>query len=72
MVDEPNKASSLMIFPDIEKACQAVSRLKNEPVLAVELIDRAGLKSVENDPDVPSYLKTLSAHPHNTIVFFFG
>jgi len=54
------KASSLMIFSDIEKACKAVSRLKSEPVAAVELMDRAALRSVENDLGVPAYLKTLS------------
>jgi D-lactate dehydrogenase len=68
VVDEPFKASSLMIFSDIEKACQAVSRLKSEPVTAVELIDRAGLKSVEKDPDVPTYLKTLSAQASAILV----
>ncbi|MEI6050668.1 MAG: FAD-binding and (Fe-S)-binding domain-containing protein [Bacteroidota bacterium] len=53
------KASSLMIFPDIEKACQAVSLLKSTPVSAVELIDRAGLKSVENENGIPEFLKFL-------------
>ncbi|TAL62022.1 MAG: 4Fe-4S ferredoxin [Bacteroidetes bacterium] len=57
------RASSLMIFPDIEKACQAVSILKSTPVSAVELIDRAGLRSVENEDGVPDYLKFL----HNDV-----
>ncbi|WP_372751489.1 FAD-binding and (Fe-S)-binding domain-containing protein [Labilibaculum sp.] len=60
VVEHKFKASSLMIFPDIEKACRAVSRLKSEPVAAVELMDRAALRSVENDVGVPAYLKTLS------------
>ena len=47
VVDDPFKASSLMIFSNIEKACQAVSRLKSEPVSAVELIDRAGLNQLK-------------------------
>lgn len=58
--DLPHKASALMIFPDIEKACNAVSTLKTEPVAAVELIDRAGLRSVEDNEGMPSYLKNLS------------
>lgn len=53
------KASSLMIFPDIEKACKAVLRLKNSSVSAVELIDRAGLRSVENEKGIPDFLKNL-------------
>ncbi len=60
VVEHPFRASSLMIFPDIEKACNAVSLLKSAPVAAVELIDRAGLRSVEDQAGVPTYLKTLS------------
>lgn len=55
----PFKASSLIIFPDIAKACEAVSLLKSEPVSAVELIDRAGLRSVENSKGLPYDLKVL-------------
>ena len=60
VVEHPFRASSLMIFPDIEKACNAVSLLKSAPVSAVELIDRAGLLSVEDQAGVPGYLKMLS------------
>ncbi|BBE19639.1 D-lactate dehydrogenase, Fe-S protein, FAD/FMN-containing [Aquipluma nitroreducens] len=60
VVEHPFKASSLMVFPDIEKACNAVSLLKSAPVSAVELMDRAGLRSVEDQAGVPNYLKTLS------------
>jgi len=60
VVEHPCKASSLMIFPDIEKACNAVYLLKSAPVSAVELMDRAGLRSVEDQAGVPNYLKTLS------------
>lgn len=62
VVEHPFRASSLMIFPDIEKACNAVSLLKSTPVSAVELIDRAGLRSVEDQAGMPGYLKTLSAN----------
>lgn len=58
--EKPCRASSLIIFPDIRTACMAVSLLKSGPVQAVELIDRQGLKSVENEPGVPAYLKTLN------------
>jgi D-lactate dehydrogenase len=55
-----HRASSLMIFPDIEMACRAVSLLKATPVTAVEIIDRAGLRSVENEKGMPGFLKNLN------------
>ena len=48
--EHPHKASALVFFPDIETACDAVTALKPTPVSAVELIDRAGLRSVEHKP----------------------
>jgi D-lactate dehydrogenase len=59
VIEHPYKASSLMIFPDIEKACKAVSLMKSTPVSAVELIDRAGLRSIENEKGIPDFLKFL-------------
>ncbi|MBW6501719.1 MAG: FAD-binding oxidoreductase [Bacteroidales bacterium] len=55
----PCKASSLIIFPDAGKACKAVAKLKKAPVSAAELIDRAGLRAVENEAGYPAYLKQL-------------
>ena len=54
------KASSLIIFPDIEKACQTIPILKTEPVSTAELIDRAGLRSVENEPGINIDLTSLT------------
>src|ERR1035437_5699378 len=62
VTEYPYKASSLMIFPDIGKACKAVSFLKAAPVSAVELIDRAGLRSVENEKGIPDFLKFLQGN----------
>ena len=59
VVNQPFRASSLMIFPDIAAACIAVTILKAMPVAAVELIDRAGLRSVENGEGMPGYLRAL-------------
>lgn len=56
-----DKGSSLMIFPTIELACRAVSVLKKCPVDAVELMDRAALRSVEDKEGMPPYLKTLDS-----------
>jgi D-lactate dehydrogenase len=57
----PHKASALMIFPNIEMACKAVTILKSCPVDAVELMDRASLRSVEDKTGMPSFLKELEA-----------
>ncbi len=59
VVEHPHKASSLMFFPDIKTACEAVVILKNQKVDAVELMDRASLRSVENKKGMPHYLKEL-------------
>jgi D-lactate dehydrogenase len=60
VVEHPYKASALMIFPHIKYACTAAAVLKQEPVAAVEVMDRASLRSVENNEGMPTYLKELS------------
>lgn len=60
VVEHPFKALALMIFPDIESACKAVIKLKKQPVSAVEIMDRANIRSVEDYKGVPEYLKSLS------------
>jgi len=60
VVEHPCKASSLMIFPNMEHACTAASILREHPVAAVELMDRASLRSVQDKPGMPGYLKALS------------
>ncbi len=59
-LDEPaHKATSLMLFPDIARACEAVWLLKDCQVSAAELMDREALRSVEDKPGMPPYMKTL-------------
>lgn len=53
------KALALAIYPTIAEACSVVQILKQQSVSAVELIDRASIRSVENADGVPQYLKTL-------------
>ena len=53
------KASALLLFANIEQTSRAVTALSSAPVAAVELIDRAGLRSVENKPGMPDYLAGL-------------
>lgn len=59
VVDEKYKACTLMIFETIEKACEVVLMLKKTPVSAVELLDRDSIRSIEDDPEAPSYFRTL-------------
>ncbi len=57
-----DKASALMIFKNIKDACDAVIKLKiecRENVDAAEIMDRMGLRSVENKEGMPEFLKTL-------------
>lgn len=54
-----HKASALAFFPDMESACRAVVGLKQRPVDAVELLDRASLRCVADKPGMPPLLKTL-------------
>lgn len=57
--EHTHKATALMIFAEIKTACEAVAALKRQPVAAVELMDRASLRSVESKPGMPDYFKAL-------------
>ncbi|HRD67148.1 MAG TPA: FAD-binding and (Fe-S)-binding domain-containing protein [Candidatus Competibacter sp.] len=57
--EHSHKATALMIFSDIKTACEAVAALKSQPVAAVELMDRASIRSVENKAGMPAYFKEL-------------
>ena len=57
--EHAHKASSLVFFPDIRSACEAVIALKPLPVSAVELLDRASLRSVQSKPGLPPAIRAL-------------
>ena len=57
--DMPHKASAMVYLSSIEEACRAVQALKIGPVVGTELLDRKALKSVEDQPGMPEYLKNL-------------
>lgn len=57
--DHPHRASGLVIFSDMESACRTVGVLRPGPVTAVELLDRPSLRSIEDKPGMPDYLRTL-------------
>ncbi len=60
VINNKHKALALTIYPTIKDACEVVQILKGQPVSAVELIDRASIRSVENAEGIPQFLKTVS------------
>ena len=57
--DYPAKSTALLYFPDIYAACQAIVPLTVAGAEAVELMDRASLRSIEHIVGVPAIIKTL-------------
>lgn len=55
----PFRASAMVYFNGIQEACKAIQRLKSEPVIGAELLDRKALRAVEDKPGMPAFLKTL-------------
>ncbi len=53
------KATSLAFFPSIKTACEAILALREAKVSAAELMDRTSLRTSENKPGMPSFLKEL-------------
>ncbi|GAB2920690.1 FAD-binding and (Fe-S)-binding domain-containing protein [Rheinheimera gaetbuli] len=56
----PHRATRLLVFPSVASCCLAVTQLKQQPVSAVELLDRRSLRSVQNKPGMPDWVKSLS------------
>lgn len=59
VIDEPHKAAALVFLPDMATTCRATIALKPAPVSAVELMDRAALRSVQGKPGMPEVLEAL-------------
>ena len=59
-VPEPAfKSTAFLLFPDLVEACATVAALRGKGVQAVELIDRTGLRSVENQSGAPETIRNL-------------
>ncbi len=59
VIEHNFKASSLLVFADIEEASRAVTTLSTTPVAAVELMDGRALRSVADQPGMPSFIRQL-------------
>ena len=57
--DYPYKSTAFLYFENIYSACQAIEPLRLTGAEAVELMDRASLRSIDSVKGVPSILKTL-------------
>jgi D-lactate dehydrogenase len=60
VVEHAHKATAMVFFPDMQTCCQAVLDLKAQPVSAVELMDRACLRSIEDLEGLPEFMRSLS------------
>ncbi|PHN06136.1 FAD-binding and (Fe-S)-binding domain-containing protein [Flavilitoribacter nigricans] len=57
--DYPYKMTAMLYFDSPEVACNAIYDLKTTGARALEFMDRASLRSVEDMPGVPDFLRTL-------------
>ncbi len=62
VVNYPCKASSMVYFPDIVTACEAVVALREGPVDGAELLDRLALRSVQDREGIPAYIRDFDEH----------
>lgn len=70
--DYPVKSTGLLYFPDIYAACSAIVPLTASGAEAVELMDRASLRSVEDIKGVPDVLKVLPGSAAALLVEYQG
>ncbi|MBN8860972.1 MAG: FAD-binding oxidoreductase [Sphingobacteriales bacterium] len=70
--DHPFKSTGLLYFPDIYKACEAIVPLIELQAEAVELMDRASLRSIEHIEGVPAIFKTLPPEAAALLIEFQG
>lgn len=59
IIEHPHKALAMVVFSSIKDACTAAQILKKQKVSAVELIDRTGVRSADQTPGIPEYLKSI-------------
>ncbi len=57
--DLPVKYTGLLLFPDLHAACASIVPLRDAGAKALELMDRASLRSVETQPGIPPSIQGL-------------
>ncbi len=68
--DLPVKYTGLLLFPDIAAACRSIAPFGGAGAAALELMDRAALRSVEDVPGVPPALRALPETAAGLLVEF--
>ena len=68
--DLPVKYTGLLLFPNLHAACAAIVPLRDAGAAALELMDRASLRSVEDQAGVPESVKRLPAGAAGLLVEF--
>lgn len=70
--DYPAKSTALLYFPTIFEACKAIAPLTESGAEAIELMDRASLRSVEHIAGLPALIKSLPPDAAALLVEFQG
>jgi D-lactate dehydrogenase len=70
--DLPVKVTGFLLFPNLHAACAAIVPLRDAGAAALELLDRASLRSVENQAGTPPSIKTLPNGAAALLVEFQG
>ncbi|MFB3815816.1 MAG: FAD-binding and (Fe-S)-binding domain-containing protein [Terriglobales bacterium] len=68
--DLPVKYTGLLLFPNLHAACAAIVPLRDAGAAALELMDRASLRSVENQVGIPPAIKRLAEGAAGLLVEF--
>jgi D-lactate dehydrogenase len=68
--DKPIKYTGLLLFSDLHSACSAIAPLNEAGAAALELMDRASLRSVEEQPGAPPELRSLADDAAGLLVEF--
>ncbi len=70
--DLPVKYTGLLLFPNVETAAAAVVPLVESGAAAIELMDRAAMRSVEKMPGVPPYIAALGPEAAGILAEYQG
>ena len=57
--DLPMKSTGLLLFPSVPAACEAIEPLRASGAKALELMDRASLRSIAGYPGIPGFVNDL-------------
>ena len=68
--DLPIKYTGLLLFPDLYAASESIVPLRQAGAKALEIMDRASLRSVENHAGTPAVIKTLADGAAGLLVEF--